>query len=862
MDKSNSNDYHIAIVAPLPEDFETARALLDESEPESNLKGSGAACSLGKVGPHNVVLVGKAGDMTNVSVFVKTTVDDLLEVYPFIRAGFLIGVDATAPNCSIAKEGHIVMGLPRDLQPGLVQFEANKTSTFNRISSTSEMSHASPCVQHAVNGLRSPLGNQQWQRYLAAKLSRPEFAHYDGTELSFQPSRVFGGKIASSGSLISDNVLADQIGSSNKILCFERAAADLRPRLPFLTICGVVSSTDSSTMSDTAISRTRVAAVIYTMFLARRISSAQLKLQENFTNLFQYQSFDLERPGFRLVRLARGFKSQLKCHLFQAYLDEEDLIPYEGLSYVWGSQDTPNEIEVNGKTLNITASLHDALWHLRQTDEDRILWVDALCIDQSNIKERGHQVNHMGEIYRKADNVIIWLGYLNGDAALLKSAINRFKRQLPPQAFRQWSREDSRWKDEWIRAQDGAQQHYGRLSNGLQSFMKNPWFSRVWILQEVANAKRAIVECNLGAIPAKVFALLPHAMSVQVSEQCQAILEIMPGPLKGSSWWNQNRNLCNLMWKFRGCQATDPRDRVYALLGMASDMKENGIRADYAKGEAAIMREFAGYLLCEEWPDNDSPAPSIRVLQSELPTFSKEVLLQRLEQQKTGSSLNQFLSRQGPISNIDESSMLSIVQHGSESTCLFLDRVEREVRFSSEAALQCLQGYPDVFQTLLRRSNSVIEPTPGFIASAMELRPEFLERLLGLSPNREELRERALMSAIQRGPRSCRPFLNHCNLSIQITSKMLRICLHNKGLLKYLLKVAGTPVQLYRSIYLEVAPWKYSGIQVLDSDNQPVIGLTKRIIDESWDEDPEVLDLLASLLVCPEELREYLQYCH
>ncbi|KAF5647747.1 heterokaryon incompatibility protein [Fusarium tjaetaba] len=859
MEKSNSNNCHIAIVAPSPEDYETARALLDEPEPEYQLPSSGAACSVGKVGPHDVVLVGKTNDMTNVSVVVKDTVDDLLEAFPCIRAGFLIGVDATAPEKSLATPGDIVVAFPHGLQPGQVQFSANETIVSKRISTTFEMSRPPSCVQSAINGLRSPIGHEQWQRCLATKLSRPEFSSQDATEHSFHPSKVYGGKIASSSSFLSDNVLVDQIGSSNKIICFERAAADLQPRLPILTICGIVSSTNSSTISDTAIRRTRAAAVIYAMFVARRIGTMELEQQENFTDLFQYESFDLERPGFRLIRLARGFKSQLKCHLFQAYLDEEDLIPYEGLSYVWGSQDTPNEIDVNGKSLAITASLHDALWLLRQIDEDRILWVDAVCIDQSNIKERGHQVTHMGEIYRKADNVIFWLGYLSGDAALLKSTIDRFKRQLPPQAFRQWSREDYRWNHQWKRAQDGCQKNYERLYNGLRSFMENPWFSRVWILQEVANAKRAIVECNIGSIPAKVFALLPHAMNIQVSEQCQAILDIMPGPLKGSSWWNQNRNLCNLMWKFRGCQATDPRDRVYALLGMASDTEYNDIRADYAKSESAVMKDFAGYLLCEEWPGNDPPAPSIEVLQSELPALSKEMLLQRLEQQIPHSSLGQFLSRQGPILKIDDSSMLDIVQRGSENTSLFLDRAEKGFHFTSRAALQCLLWYPDVFETLLQRPKSVIRPTPEFIASAIESRPEILERLLGLSPNQDRLRERAFVSTIKRGLRSCKSFLKHCDIPVPITSMMLRVTLHDLSVLEHILWVARTPVQLHRSIYLKATPQNNCGIRILDQHSQPIMRLTKKIIDESEDKDADVLNFLADFLGCPDELREYLQ---
>ncbi|RKL31101.1 hypothetical protein BFJ70_g9845 [Fusarium oxysporum] len=856
MCQSGSSNRHIAIVAPLPEDYETAKALLSEPEPEYHLSPSGAACSLGKAGPHDVVLIGKAKNMLNVSFFVKGAVTDLLKMFPFIRAGFLIGVDATTHSSSIAKAGHIVIGLPQNGQPGLIQFEADKASVFNRISTTSEMNHPPSCVQSVNHSSRSPMGQQQWQRYLDTELSRLGLTHCDGIEHSIQPSRVLGGKIASSASFLSDHALTDKIESSNKIICFERAAANLQPRLPFLTICAIASSTNSPTVSDSVIRHARVVAILYAMFVARRISIVQLEQEENFTDLFQYESFNLERPGFRLIRLSRGFKSQLKCHLFQAYLDEDDLIPYEGLSYVWGSQDTPDKIEVNGKTLAITASLHDALWHLRQTDEDRILWVDALCIDQSNIKERGHQVNHMGEIYRKADNVILWLGYLNGDAALLKSAIDRFKSQLPPQAFRQWSREDSRWKDQWVRVEDGTKEYHEKLSNGLHNFMDNAWFSRVWILQEVANAKRAIVKCNLGNIPAKVFALLPHAMNVQVNEQCQAVLDIMPGPQKGSSWWNENRNLCNLLWKFRGSQATDPRDRVYALLDLASDIKDNRIRADYAKEEKAVIRDFCGYLFGEEWRANGLPASNIAELQSKIQVISKELLLQKLDQQISTASFKILLHRQGSLSNINDTDVLKVMQHGSEKMTLFLDRSEKTVRITSETALRALSRHPEVFEVFLQRPDSPLDPEPKLILQAMKHHPETLEQIVALSPQPDLSRENALIELIAEGLPSCQPYLNHNGPHLKITTRKLRITMaRHQDVLLYLLRVAQSPVPFSKNTFLEAIPNDPKGIRVLGKNFQP-IPITKELIAEGIMAGSVVLQSYLDMTEHPFELEE------
>ena len=65
---------------------------------------------------------------------------------------------------------------------------------------------------------------------------------------------------------------------------------------------------------------------------------------------------------------------------------------------------------MNNKILRVTNNLHTALHHLRQHDQDRILWIDAICINQNNVRERSDQVSRIGDIFRYAKRVIVWLG--------------------------------------------------------------------------------------------------------------------------------------------------------------------------------------------------------------------------------------------------------------------------------------------------------------------------------------------------------------------------------------------------------------------------------------------------------------------
>ncbi|KAH7385797.1 heterokaryon incompatibility protein-domain-containing protein, partial [Pyrenochaeta sp. MPI-SDFR-AT-0127] len=83
---------------------------------------------------------------------------------------------------------------------------------------------------------------------------------------------------------------------------------------------------------------------------------------------------------------------------------------FEALSYVWGEGTAVEPLLVNGCSMKVTQNLHKALQSLRHRTEPRILWVDAICIDQSNVDEKNVQVAMMGDIYRAAKTVCVFLG--------------------------------------------------------------------------------------------------------------------------------------------------------------------------------------------------------------------------------------------------------------------------------------------------------------------------------------------------------------------------------------------------------------------------------------------------------------------
>lgn len=127
------------------------------------------------------------------------------------------------------------------------------------------------------------------------------------------------------------------------------------------------------------------------------------------TTTYKYHRL-LESRNIRLLKLLPESEGpDLKCELVEASLDDKTL-RFEALSYVWGSATDATFLECQDRCIAITSNCFDALWSLRYSKKPRMLWVDAVCIDQSSLSERSQQVSLMGDIYSTAHTVVAWLG--------------------------------------------------------------------------------------------------------------------------------------------------------------------------------------------------------------------------------------------------------------------------------------------------------------------------------------------------------------------------------------------------------------------------------------------------------------------
>lgn len=127
---------------------------------------------------------------------------------------------------------------------------------------------------------------------------------------------------------------------------------------------------------------------------------------------------ELYRPlslpnSIRLLRLLPGVEEDLpiRCELFESSLqgsEDTPSHPYEALSHTWSGGIESGTIIVNGRDFGVTSKLHTMLLRLRSHVDSRIIWIDAICIDQKSSEYRSHQVRAMRDIYSNATRTVIW----------------------------------------------------------------------------------------------------------------------------------------------------------------------------------------------------------------------------------------------------------------------------------------------------------------------------------------------------------------------------------------------------------------------------------------------------------------------
>jgi hypothetical protein len=185
----------------------------------------------------------------------------------------------------------------------------------------------------------------------------------------------------------------------------------------------------------------------------------------------------LPRDHFRLLYLEPGDKdSTIHCRL--ATFELQSAPTYEALSYTWGEAVSTHEIICNGSSRQVTSNLHDALQYLRQIDGERIMWIDAVCINQTNPQERTAQVGIMKNIYSNSDHVVIWLGKGTDDDETAFAVLEQYRK-----LFAEYGQLDI-GPMETIAYKLPLPAEDSKDWTALIKLFQKPWFQRIWVIQE------------------------------------------------------------------------------------------------------------------------------------------------------------------------------------------------------------------------------------------------------------------------------------------------------------------------------------------------------------------------------------------
>jgi hypothetical protein len=334
----------------------------------------------------------------------------------------------------------------------------------------------------------------------------------------------------------------------------------------------------------------------------------------------------VEPRDYRLLTLLSGaYDDAIECTLHVHNLANPPA--YEAISYAWGSSNKTERVGVNGVDLPITESLEVALRHLRRESEDRRLWIDAICINQSSNSERSHEISRMGTIYQSAKRVLVWLGQSNEDSDRALLAMQEIS-EVPTASDHD----------------DDPQLHlFSKLEKfhdlvAVASLLGRRWFRRRWVIQEVAFAAFVVFQVGYTQLDWQVLQNVlsffhrhqrflvsrlinsqhrnlgmssvqhnPYRPVIRASNAdmdapaaCRLLLILRTALTKDESNHVISRNFTieKLLHETPEYMVSDAQDLIYALVPLASDMQDDAFwDPNYSSGETAAYANLVHHII-------------------------------------------------------------------------------------------------------------------------------------------------------------------------------------------------------------------------------------------------------------------------
>ncbi|KAH6866490.1 heterokaryon incompatibility protein-domain-containing protein, partial [Alternaria rosae] len=282
---------------------------------------------------------------------------------------------------------------------------------------------------------------------------------------------------------------------------------------------------------------------------------------------YRHQALNTSTQQIRLIKL--HLRNTNRPEFDMSVFELSNAPPFTTLSYMWGPPSPRFDITISGKPLGIRENLFRFFeTYVRNTENDFLweytgplyLWIDQICIDQSSVSERNHQVGMMASIYSECSKTIIWLGIIpnNPDAPRM---IKKMESSSVP--------EES-------------------VIQAVASIIRHDYFTRLWIVQEVILSKWKRVLCSH---PSAGAVWVDWDNLAYIARRFQYRLPSTPAKhLVKDHLQEIGLNLVQAVRFFSQGRCHDPRDKVYGLMGLVRE--EQRLTIDYAKPLEELLADM------------------------------------------------------------------------------------------------------------------------------------------------------------------------------------------------------------------------------------------------------------------------------
>ena len=315
-------------------------------------------------------------------------------------------------------------------------------------------------------------------------------------------------------------------------------------------------------------------------------------------------------------------------HPIEVQLEEYSLSQaprYNALSYAWGTSERPEQIVIGKQSYrNVTKNLFGFMKYLCKRNSP-LFWIDAVCINQDDTQERGSQVRLMKQIYQQAKEVVVWL-YQPVFTASADSTT-------------------------WNIVENDRDRRLTKLPWWTLKMFYHPWFMRVWVLQEIMYAQAINIVCQRDENRTACItwdeardcggAYLDRYKDDSRNTPVEEEVELSIAMLVSMDDWRGkiesnifNLTLCELLSNTRFCGASDPKDKVFALLSLASDVDLNSFDIDYEMSWRDLSVHLARHTIAQSntldilrWIGIPQPSGQVDTLPSWVPNLSSPAML-------------------------------------------------------------------------------------------------------------------------------------------------------------------------------------------------------------------------------------------